>query len=113
MRKPGFVLTKQCDECPWRKDVPAGKFPPERYAALEKTCEQGFNPIFACHKTPDEAPQACVGFLMVDGVMNFSVRVAALNGKFDVSKLEASGPLYESFADMARANGWWTKKKRG
>src|SRR5579883_1177505 len=90
MRKPGFALEVQCQECPWRKDVPVGKFPPERYVALRQTCEQGFNSIFACHRSPDDAPQACVGFLLVDGSNNWTARLAAIEGKFDPAKLKAT-----------------------
>jgi hypothetical protein len=102
---PGFRLTRQCDECPWRTDVPVGRFSPDRYVALRLTVEQGFNSIFACHKTKDDESSACVGFLLVDGVNNWNMRLAAALGMFKPSELEASGPLYESFAEMAKANG--------
>lgn len=103
--RPGFKLTRQCSECPWRKDVPVGRFPPERYVALKNTVEQGLNNLFACHKTSDGEPSACVGFLLVDGPNNWTARLAAITGEFDPRKLEAAGPLYDSFQEMALANG--------
>lgn len=81
---PGFALVIQCDECPWRRDVPTGRFPPERYRALARTCQQGlpFRPIFACHKTPEGKEQACVGFLLLNGRNNLAVRMAASHPDF-------------------------------
>lgn len=105
MSSPDFQLARTCDECPWRRDVPLGKFTPARYHALARTVKQGFNPIFACHQTPDTEPQACVGYLLVDGVNNFHVRLAIITKVVTPSKLEAAGPLYDSFEEMARANG--------
>ena len=106
--EPGFALTVQCDECPWRTDVPAGKFPPERYAALANTCLQGWppRPIFACHKTPEGREQACVGYLMLNGENNIAVRIAASTGRLDFGALKARGPLYSGFREMAIANGF-------
>lgn len=106
--EPGFALKVQCDECPWRSDVPTGKFPPERYAALADTCRQGWPPqaIFACHKTPEGREQACVGYLLRNGLNNIAVRIAASQARFDPKALEARGPLYESFREMAIANGF-------
>lgn len=101
----GFRITRQCAECPWRRDVPTGKFPPERYVRLFKTVQQGLNPHFACHRSADETPQVCVGYLLVDGVNNWSARYAAAMGAFDPKQLVATGPLYESFVEMALANG--------
>lgn len=102
---PSFRATKTCDECPWRKDVPTGRFPPERFIKLRRTVEQGFSPIFACHKSQEGTDVACVGYLLRDGENNWIVRIAASDRAFDPMKLEATGPLYEDFEEMARANG--------
>lgn len=104
-KKPGFRMRKTCDECPWRKDVPVGRFPPERFIQLRRTVKQGFNPLFACHKTFEGRDETCVGYLLVDGDNNWMVRFAASQGHIDRDQLEASGPLYDSFEQMARANG--------
>jgi len=104
-KQPGFKQTRTCDECPWRKDVPPGRFPKERFIALRVSVKQGFFPLFACHKSPEEAPCACAGYLMVEGENNFFVRLAVIEGRFDPKKLEVTAPLYESYREMALANG--------
>jgi hypothetical protein len=45
-----------------------------------------------------------VGYLLVAGSENFTVRLAAAQGRFRYEDLKATGPLYESYADMERAN---------
>lgn len=62
-------------------------------------------PLFACHKTPDGQPTTCVGYLLVDGVNNFRVRLAIIRGQLKMKDLKATGPLYSGFPAMARANG--------
>jgi hypothetical protein len=107
-----FAVKRTCDECPWRKDVPTGRFPPERYRALAHSCEQGFSrPVFACHKT-EGREKACAGFLLVEGFNNFIVRMAASAGRFDPNEITAAAPLYRSFRAMARANGYRMPPKR-
>ena len=39
-----------CAECPWRRDVPPGKFPPERFIALAHTAYDLAGHVFACHQ---------------------------------------------------------------
>ncbi|HXE51207.1 MAG TPA: DUF6283 family protein [Ramlibacter sp.] len=106
--KPGFALVIQCDECPWRRDVPTGNFPPERYAALANSCRQGYPPapMFACHKTPEGKEQACVGYLLRNGTNNIAVRIAAAEGRVKLRALQVRGPLYDGFRAMAVANGY-------
>lgn len=102
-----FCGTKTCDQCPWRKDVEPGRFPPERFEALRNTVGDGddFRPLFACHKTADGQETACVGYLIVEGWTNIVVRLAAARGRVNLDALEASGPLYENYEAMAEANG--------
>lgn len=105
--KPGFAMQRTCAECPWRRDVPTGRFPPERYKDLEATCRPGGVPsIFACHKTEPGTHRACAGFLIVHGHDNNTARVAAMGGAFDPTTITAAAPLYGSFDEMARANGY-------
>ncbi len=69
--------------------------------------------MFACHKTPSTNPAACVGYLASeDGHSNFRIRLALAHGKFDPEELELSGPNYDSFAEMATANGLPLRKGR-
>lgn len=106
MTEDWFHMTRTCSQCPWRRDVPTGRFPPERYRALRKTCQQGFNRVFACHKSPEGGEFACAGYLMVAGDNNFRIRIARSKRLYDPDELVATGPLYKSFAEMARANGY-------
>jgi hypothetical protein len=109
-----FAVKRTCDECPWRKDVPVGRFPPARYRALEDTCQSGgFGaPIFACHKTKDGHEKACAGYLLVEGMNNNVVRLAAISGRFDPNEITAAAELYSSFNAMARANGYRPRGRR-
>lgn len=102
--KRKFCGTTTCNECPFLKDVPVGRFPPERFQQLRRTAQQGFNPIFACHKTIEGSDNACVGYLLVDGLNNFNVRLALSRKRFNPSELKATGPLYDSYKEMEDAN---------
>lgn len=106
-RSMGFALKRTCAECPWRKDVATGRFPPERFEALRATVGDGdaSRPIFACHKSPVNEPQACVGYLLVEGMANLNVRMLGSKAGAKPDALSAAGPLYASFEEMARANG--------
>lgn len=106
---------RPCAECPWRRDQPPGRFPPERYDALRATCRDGdtsFNagfgaPLFACHKTPEGRETACAGFLAVEGWSNVSVRMAVTAGHLDPDALTPGGDwpdLYGSYEEMHAAN---------
>jgi hypothetical protein len=61
--------------------------------------------VFACHKTKDGQDQVCAGYLLVDGNLNFAVRIAVIQGRFDPEALKSPYPLYESYREMALANG--------
>lgn len=95
---------KPCAECPWRRDVPVGRFPPERYRALANTAEDMSSHIFACHKSADDKPTACAGFILRGAGHNLSLRLAYSRG--DVSELGDGGyPLFANYRQMAVANG--------
>lgn len=103
-----FCGTVTCDECPFLKSVPVGHFPPERFESLAGTSlgEDGWKPIFACHKSTEGSDVACVGYVLSDGGhTNFAVRIAAIQGRFDPGALRSTGPMYESYEAMALANG--------
>jgi hypothetical protein len=104
-RELSFRRTETCSECPWLRDVEPDRFPPERFVQLRRSVEQGFAPMFACHKTLDTNPTACVGFLLRGGDNNFHVRMALIRQAYDPRKLRATGPLYDDFDEMAIANG--------
>lgn len=105
-----FPMKRICDECPWRRDVPVGKFPPERYIVLEDTCRPGGLPaVFACHRSPEGKEKACAGFLIVHGLDNNRCRIAARDGAWKPGEQEAAWALYDNFDQMAKANGYDSK----
>lgn len=103
-----WQVNKQCDECPWRKDVPTGKFSEERFRDLRSSVEQGFGKMFACHKSPEEDPRACVGYVMNQvgdsNPQNFNLRLALARGKIEPEKMTLTGPQYATYDEMADAN---------
>lgn len=107
--------SRPCSECPWRRDQPAGRFPPERYEALRGTSHcpgrgsaQLGAPLFACHKSSEGRDLACAGWLAVEGVGHVAVRLAVAQGRLSGEALR-SGPewpeLFSSFGEMAEFNG--------
>ena len=92
---------KPCDECPWRRDVPVGKFPPERFVQLAGTNYDMSAVQFACHKSHEDREFACAGFLLSGAANNLGVRLA----RSDLRKIESPYPMFDTFREMAVANG--------
>lgn len=89
-----------CAECPWRRDVAPGHFPPERFRALA-VCAEDLSPtVFACHMSKEAEPFVCAGFLLQSSNHNISVRLA--RQRFDV---RSPYPLFDNYREMACANG--------
>lgn len=100
-----FALTRPCDECPWRRDALPGRFPPERYHALLPSVQQGFGPMFACHKTPEHNMVACAGYLLSpDSLHNLLVRMN-IGRSFDPAAISSDVPMFERYREMAASNG--------
>lgn len=109
-----FGRRTPCADCPWRTDVPAGQFPAERYDALRATApdEDGqpglFDPMFACHKSPEGAEFACAGWLAVCGAAHVRVRLAVAFGDLPADALSPQPgwpELFPDYATMAAAQG--------
>lgn len=105
---------RPCGECPWRRDQPAGRFPPERYEELRGTSATPAGsaplgaPMFACHKTAEGREIACAGWLAVEGHGHVGVRLAVATGRLDpVALTPAPGwpGLYDTYDELAVANG--------
>lgn len=97
-----------CADCPWRKDAPLGVWPRERWLTLARTCRGDGQLIFACHKSPQDAPRVCLGWAAVEGDGAVGVRHALRLRKLDLAAVYARPegiPLYESFDAMLAANG--------
>lgn len=99
--------TRPCRDCPWRRDAPAGRFPPERYAALADTSgtpgrEVGLTaPVFACHLTQEGREKACAGWLAVAGVYHLGIRYAIALRRLPERVLTPAADWPELFTDYA------------
>jgi hypothetical protein len=109
---------RPCAECPFRRDVEPGQFPPERYEALRNTHGYPGNeaplgaPWFGCHKMPEGAAPggeiACAGWLAVEGLQHIGVRLAACEGVIPPEALrpaEGWPELFDSYDEMAARQG--------
>lgn len=94
-------MQSPCAECPWRRDVPLGKFTPSRYQKLASTAYEMTSTIFACHMTPENKTKACAGFILQSSVHNLSIRMSRQN--FD--HVTSAYPLFATYREMAIANG--------
>jgi hypothetical protein len=90
-----------CAECPWRRDVPPGKFLPKRFRVLAPCSYDTARQIFACHMKEGEE-FVCAGFLLQSATQNLSVRLAKCRQMIEVS---SPYPLYGTYREMAIANG--------
>jgi hypothetical protein len=101
---------RPCVECPWRRDTPPGQFDADRYTALADTTGTPgaeahlFAPMFACHKSPEGAEQACAGWLAAVGYYHLGVRLAIATGRLDPRVLQPAPnwpPLFGTYQEMA------------
>lgn len=91
---------RPCAECPWRKDVPPGKFKASRFRVLAATAYDLARTIFACHMSKEGGDVVCAGFLLSQGRHNLTLRLA--RQEFAVS---SDVPLHPTYRSMAIANG--------
>jgi len=96
---------KPCEKCPWRVDSEVGAFPAEAYRISANTAYDMSTHTFACHMSGKENPTTCAGFLISGSDHNLSVRMQLMNRRLDLSKVKSDDDLYESYRDMAEANG--------
>ncbi len=92
---------KPCAECPWRRDVPVGKFPVERFETLAATAYDMSGQVFACHMSKEGGEFACAGFILQSSAHNMACRMARMS--FD--DVSSPYPLFETYREMAIANG--------
>lgn len=103
---PGPYRRQPCEQCPWRKDNPVGAFPAEAYRHSTVTAHDMSGNIFACHMSGAKNPTACAGFLLKGAYHNMAVRMSLIDGTIKIGEVSDGGfPLYESYRDMAVANG--------
>lgn len=96
---------RPCTECPWRTDVEAGRFPPERYERLAATAHDCSWSIFACHKSTEGNDVVCAGFLARGAEHNLAIRMALAHGEIDPIDRSGGFDLFADYRAMAVANG--------
>lgn len=101
---------KQCKKCPWKidtnpYDIP-GRYCESKHRALATTIappgefRPDFLRVMACHETPLDKEQPCVGWLtnQLGHGNNLALRMAVLAGRID-GNVKSSGPQHERFED--------------
>ncbi|MGY0793128.1 DUF6283 family protein [Azospirillum argentinense] len=94
-----------CPHCPWRKDQPTGRFPAEAFRHSAETAHDMSTHRFGCHMSGTSQPETCAGFLLSGAQHNLSVRRDLMEGRIDLDEVTSAVPLYESYREMAVANG--------
>lgn len=104
-RKTAHLYRRQpCAKCPWRIDA-VGEFPAEAFKHSASTAYDMSDHAFGCHESGTRKPATCAGFLLRGADHNLRVRMAYLAGEIH-DDLEDSGlELFESYREMAIANG--------
>lgn len=90
-----------CATCPWRRDAQTGVFPPEVFRHSAQTAYDMSTHRFACHTDGRDRPTTCAGFLLRGASDNLAVRMS----REDYSEVHSTAPLYDSYREMAIANG--------
>lgn len=94
-----------CAECPWRVDQPR-RFKPARFRALASTAHDMATSLFTCHKSPEDKPLVCAGFLLRGSAHNLAVRLALIGRELDPAAVSDGGhALHADYRAMAVANG--------
>lgn len=95
---------KPCPDCPWRKDA-VGAFPPEAFKHSAPTAYDMSDRVFSCHTAGAERTKVCAGFLLSGATHNLAVRLMHMKGELKDSVSAAGHDLFDSYRDMAIANG--------
>ena len=96
-----------CSSCPWRKDAKLGLWHDDHYREMADSCQRDGHSRMGCHKSTLENFTVCAGWVLVLGYNAIGVRLGHMQGKFDPENdFDAGGlGLYESWEEMAKANG--------
>lgn len=111
-----MTCRRPCAECPWRVDVKAGQFPPERYERLRDTTGGSvgreaslFAPLFACHMGTPGGEFYCAGWVAAVGRdTHLGVRLAAARGEIPADGLKRADDwpeLYPSWEALLAVHG--------
>lgn len=92
--------------CPWRRDAPLGQFPPEVYVhSAPGNRLTGPSGWFGCHSSTAARLLLCAGWLLAGADGNAEVLALMDSGDLARPELPAGVELYDSYAEMAAANG--------
>ncbi|WP_278468151.1 DUF6283 family protein [Stutzerimonas balearica] len=104
-RKTGHLYRrKPCAKCPWRVDA-VGEFPAEAFKHSASTAYDMSDRVFGCHDSGTSKPATCAGFLLRGAYHNLRIRMAYLTGEIQGDLEEGGLELFESYREMAIANG--------
>lgn len=102
-----------CPTCPWRIDA-VGEFPADAFrhsantgtdgAKVSITSVDDASHTFGCHASGAGKPATCAGYIL-SGSDGIGWRIAVVLGKFDPGQVRATAPLFDSYYEMAVANG--------
>ncbi len=102
-----------CPTCPWRLDA-IGEFPAEAFRHSANTGTDGAKLLtvgideasrtFGCHASGADKPAMCAGYIL-RGSDGIGWRLANAMGKFDPKLVRETVPLFDSYFEMAVANG--------
>lgn len=101
---------RPCQQCPWRKDVEPGQFPADRYERLRCTTQDTTltSPMFGCHKSSEDAPLPCAGWLAAVGLESLPVRLSLAVGALPPEAVQRGDDwpeLWGSYEEMMVAQG--------
>jgi GNAT superfamily N-acetyltransferase len=92
--------------CPWRRDAPVGQFPPEVYVhSAPGNRTGGPSGRFGCHSSTAARPLLCAGWLLAGADGNAEVLSMMDAGVLARPELPDGVEVYDSYAEMAAANG--------
>jgi hypothetical protein len=107
-RGPGSAQPRPCagaEPCPWRRDAPPGQIPAQAYRHSAATSLPGAVTRFGCHSSTRERPLMCAGWLLRGAQHHDQVQQALADGTLIPPELPDGIELYDSYTDMAVANG--------
>jgi hypothetical protein len=93
------------EPCPWRRDAPPGQFPAAAFELSAATSRAGSTRRFGCHSSTPARPQVCAGWLLRGAEGNAEVQALMATGQLPRPELPDGVELYDSYAEMAAANG--------
>ncbi|MDX3020072.1 DUF6283 family protein [Streptomyces acidiscabies] len=94
------------EPCPWRRDAPLGQFPAEAFVhSAPGNRTGGPSGRFGCHSSTPARPLLCAGWLLSGADGNDEILGMMDAGVLARPELPDGVELYESYAEMAVANG--------